>query len=174
MSEAKRSKRTDRVWDRLIQSYGIRVADTYGKDMPKPWVDQIEDLTDEQIQYALRKVVRDTPIHPPTLGQFMAAAADMPQRDGQGGPTIQERLVAWIVRRYFPAQRDDKFTPEQSRQLAQPWTFLYREWIDENRPKHAQRCAECIGVLVPAFGSLPGFRVNVSDMKAAELPDATR
>lgn len=153
-----------RVWERLIQSYGSRMADSYGFEMPKSWADAIEDLTDQQITYGLRKVMRDTPIHPPTLGQFVAACVDMPQGASDSGPTIQARLVAHVMSKNFPIHRDTKFTPDQMRQASLPWTFLYREWVDEARPKGSQRCAECLGVLVPAAGELAGFRVNVSEI----------
>lgn len=160
------NKRADRVWLRLVQSYGSRVAESYGEDIPKIWADAVEDLTDEQITYGLRKVTRDTPIHPPTLGQFVAACADMPQNHAEGGPTMQELLCAYVMLTHFPTNRDSKFTPDQSSQTSRPWTYLYREWIDEGKPKHLQRCAECTGVLVPPAGALAGFRVNVADMLA--------
>jgi len=160
------SKRADRVWKRLIEAYGSRVAENYGRDVPKSWIDAIEDLTDEQVVYGLRKVVRDTPIHPPSLGQFVAACIDMPQAHTDNGPTIQAQLCAYVMLTHFPTDRDIKFSPDQSRQSSQPWSYVYREWIDENRPKHLQKCAECSGVLVPAVGDLEGFRVNVGDMLA--------
>lgn len=160
------NKRADRVWRRLIEAYGSRVAENYGRDIPKSWSDAIEDLTDEQVIYGLRKVVRDTPIHPPSLGQFVAACVDMPQAHTDNGPGVQAQLCAYVMLKHFPTNRDSKFTPDQSRQSGLPWSYLYREWIDENRPKHMQKCAECTGVLVPAAGDLAGFRVNVSEMLA--------
>ena len=159
-------KRAQRVWLRLIQAYGSRVAESYGEEMPRPWADAVEDLSDDQIAYGLRKVVRDTPIHPPTLGQFVAACVDMPQAHTDQGPSIQSQLCAYVMMTQFPIHRDSKFTPDQMRQSAEPWTYLYREWIDENRPKHLQKCAECTGVLIPSAGDLPGFRVTVAEMLA--------
>lgn len=158
------SKRADRVWKRLVESYGSRVAENYGRDVPKPWIDAVDDLTDEQIVYGLRKVMRESPIHPPALGQFVAACIDMPQPQTNKGPNLQEQLSEYVMRKYFPSGLDSKFTADQRRQSAQPWTYLYREWNDDSRPKHLQKCAECTGVLIPAFGDLPGFRVNVVDM----------
>ena len=163
---ASMDKRAERVWLRLIQAYGSRVAESYGPTMPKIWTDAVEELSDDQIVYGLRKVVRDTPIHPPTLGQFVAACVDMPQVHTDSGPTIQAQLSAYVMLEHFPKHRDGKFTPDQTSQASQPWTYLYREWIDENRPKHMQKCAECTGVLIPAAGDLAGFRVSVADMLA--------
>lgn len=159
-------KRAERVWVRLVQSYGSRVAESYGREMPKPWFEAIADLTDDQVAYGLRKVIRDTPIHPPTVGQFVAACVDMPQPVSDSGPSLQAVLSAYVMLTRYPISRDSKFTADQMRQSSAPWTFLYREWSDQERPKHLQRCAECTGVLVPAAGALPGFRVQVVDMLA--------
>lgn len=153
------SKRADRVWKRLVESYGSRVAENYGRDIPKPWIDAIEDLTDEQVAYGLRKVIRDTPIHPPALGQFVAACVDMPQANSDTGPSIQAQLCA-----YATLNLHTRLHPKQ---FALPWTYLYREWIDENRPKHMQKCAECTGVLIPQWDEEhPAFRFTVADMLA--------
>ncbi len=137
------NKRADRVWKRLIEAYGSRVAENYGRDIPQSWVTAIADLTDEQIAYGLRKVMRDTPIHPPSQGQFVACCVDLPQVQTDKGPTIQEQLCA-----YASLQLRPRLDPLQ---YALPWTYLYREWIDEEKPKHLQRQAECIGVQIPAW-----------------------
>lgn len=149
-------KRAQRIWLRLIQAYGSRVAESYGEDMPRPWSDAVADLTDEQVAYGLRKVTRDTPIHPPTLGQFVACCIDMPQVAKNDGPTIQERLSEYVMIQMFSRMHP--------RQVSMPWTYIYREWNDEEKPKHAQRQAECTGVYIPAFGDFEGFRIDVIDM----------
>ena len=163
------NNRSERIWLRLIQAYGSRVAESYGEDMPQIWIDAMEHLTDTQIDYGMRKVVRDTPVHPPTLGQFSQACADTPQQKTKGLRTIQEQLTDFVVRTHFPTHRDSKFTPDQARQSSLPWTYLYHDWIDDSRPKHSQACAECTGVLVPAAGALPGFKVTVSDMISSRM-----
>jgi hypothetical protein len=155
--------RIERVWLRLMQAYGSRMADNYGPKAPKPWADAIDDLSNEQVAYGFRKITRDTPVHPPTLGQFVAACADMPHAQGDE-ISIQAQLCSYVMLTYFPAHRDDKFTDDQMRQSSKIWTYLYREWVDDAKPKHSQNCAECTGVLVPAAGALPGFRVSVTDM----------
>jgi hypothetical protein len=154
------NKRADRIWVRFIQAYGSRVGDSYGEDMPPSWVDAVGELTDQQIDYGMRKVVRDTPIHPPTLGQFVAACVDMPQAaTTHKGPTIQEQLCAYATLLLYM-----RLDPKQ---FALPWTYLYREWIDETRPKHMQKCAECTGLLVPEWGEEhPAFRFTVAEMLA--------
>lgn len=87
----------------------------------------------------------------------------------QHGPTLQEQLCEYVMLTRYPTDRRDKFSPDQMRQTGQPWTYLYREWVDEGRktPLNPQgKCAECSGVLIPAHGALEGYRVNVADMLA--------
>jgi hypothetical protein len=78
----------------------------------------------------------------------------------QRGPSLQEQLSEYVMLARFPAGEDSKFSPDQMRQTSLPWTYLYREWRDEK----GHQSAECTGVLVPAAGKLPGFRVTVADM----------
>jgi hypothetical protein len=87
-----------------------------------------------------------------------------PPSGGRQGPSLQEQLCEYVMLKYFPAASDAKFTPDQMRQSGQPGTYLYREWAEDGN-----RCAVCTGVLVPAFGALAGFRVNVADMLADPL-----
>jgi hypothetical protein len=91
-------------------------------------------------------------------------AVQLPPRSGGTGPTIQEQLCEYVMLTRFPINRDARFTQEQGRQVAQPWTYLYREWTEDKR-----RCAECTGVMVPAFGTRAGFHVTVADMLADPL-----
>ncbi len=145
-------ERTDRiavrVWDRLIEAYGTRVIDTFGKAPPPTWVLAIKDLTDSQIAYGLRKVVRDTPIHPPTLGQFVAACVDLPQTfdTGPRPPTIQAELCEYAAQHVH-----DLVGPKDGMTLLEygrPWNYVYREWRDETRPKGSEKCCECIGIMI--------------------------
>lgn len=143
---------TKRIWLRLIQAYGSRVADSYGENMPASWADAVEDFTDQEIDYGIRKCVRDTPIHPPTLGQFIAACADMPQVHTDQGPTIQAQLCAYAALKLFM-----RLDPKQ---IAPPWRYLYREWTDETRPKHMQKCAECVGIQIDNGDDSLVYRVD--------------
>ena len=149
--------RAKRVWQRLIQAYGSRVAESYGAEVPQPWCDAVEDFTDEQITYGLRHVIRESIVHPPTLGQFIKACQDMPLAKTSGGPSVQELLCA-----YATLKLHGKIQPSE---FSRPWTYLYREWIDADKPKHLQRCAECTGVLIE-LNSGDSIRINTIDMQA--------
>ena len=135
-----KNKRADRVWERLIQSYGTRVAETYGTEMPKPWIDAVEDLSDEQIAYGLKAVTRESPVHPPTLGQFQQCCTSMAVAQKTSGPSIQEQLCAYATLQLFHRLKPIEFS--------RPWTYVYREWWDATRPKGFERCAECKGVVI--------------------------
>lgn len=149
------NRRAAKLWKRFSESYGSKWSDAYSASPLRLWIDAIDGLTDEQIAYGIRKCIRDTPIFPPTLGQFQQACADMPVPRTDSGPTLQEQLCAFVVLKW-PAM------PPQQR--AARWTFLYRESIDGSKPKHMQRCAECTGVLVPSAGGAEGFRATVIEM----------
>jgi hypothetical protein len=107
----------------------------------------------------------------PTVGAFrklgISSAPTVSQSQAQHGPGLQEQLCDYVMLSRFPSDQDSKFSPDQMRQTSQTWTYLYREWRDEK----GRQCAECTGVLIPACGALPGFRVTVADMLGDPLHD---
>lgn len=152
--------RGKRVWLRLIQAYGARMAESYGEDMPKPWSDAVEDLTDEQIAYGLRAVIGVSPVHPPTLGQFVQCCTNMPIAQNKTIASLQEQLCEYAMlklRSRWEGEKDLKKLWEMSR----PWNYVYREWWDATRPKGMEKCAECKGVVIDFDdGSRIGFSVE--------------
>lgn len=140
-----KDKRADRVWDRLMQSYGTRVAEMYGLDMPKPWIDAVDDLSDEQIAFGLKAVLRESPIHPPALGQFVQACSNLPVAQIDQGPLIQAQLVEYGAMHVHDLGGPIGMTLLE---YSRPWTYVYREWFDETRPKGREKCAECIGLVI--------------------------
>lgn len=141
-----KDKRADRVWDRLLQSYGTRVAEMYGIDMPKPWIDAVEELSDEQIGFGLKRVIQESPIHPPALGQFVQCCVNMPIAQANEGPIIQAQLCEYAAQHVHDqaGPKDHMTLLEYSR----PWTYVYREWFDATRPKGMEKCAEFIGIVI--------------------------
>lgn len=137
--------RATKLWKRLTQAYGARFTEAFGATPTDPWIEALDDLTDEQIAYGLRITMRESPIHPPTLGQFVQAIANMPIVRTDKGPTIQEQLCAYATLklhdRVVAGTMSDKA-------FSAPWTYVYREWWDATRPKGSERCAECSGVVI--------------------------
>lgn len=90
------SRRASKVWDRLGQWYGSRLADSYGPTPPEDWVTVIDRTDDERLDQALSHVRHQTPIHPPTLGQLEDA---IPKREtGNSGPSKPQRLADLMMR----------------------------------------------------------------------------
>jgi len=157
--KTRRQARADRVWDRLIQFYGTRVAEMFGPDVPEPWIEAIEDLTDEQIIYGLKAVLRESPDHPPALGRFQQSCANMPLQQRKEEGTLQEQLMEYSKLKLKERMRLGTLD------YALAWTYVYREWWDASRPKGMERCAECTGIVIDlASGDRLGFRT--SDMLA--------
>jgi len=143
-SESKNERRARLVWQRLTECYGARLLETYGTDIPKPWLDAIEKLSDESIAQALIRVRAESPVHPPTLGQFERAGIITSKAPRPGEPTIQEQLCEYVARQLSR----QLITVEARMAFSRPWTYRYREWRDDTRPKGFERCAECTAVEV--------------------------
>ena len=154
--------RGKRVWLRLIQVYGSRVAESYGEDIPKPWAEAVEDLTDEQISYGLRNVIKITPVHPPTLGQFVQACVNMPIAQLKPVASLQEQLCEYAARHVHDKDGPNGMTLGE---YSRPWTYVYREWWDATRPKGFEKCAECIGLVID-FGDGRRIGWSVAAMQA--------
>jgi hypothetical protein len=132
--------RATKLWKRFTQSYGTRFTEAYGAKPTEAWIEAIDALTDEQIAYGTKVVMRESPIHPPALGQFVQASANMPIAQIAKGPTIQEQLLE-----YAALKLHGKIKPWE---YSRPWTYVYREWWDSTRPRGFERCAECTGVVI--------------------------
>ena len=118
----------------------------YGHEMPKPWVDAIDDLGDEQIAYGLKAVLKESPIHPPALGQLVQCCLNMPVAQANEGPSMQAQLCEYAAQHVH-----DLAGPMEGMTLleySRPWTYVYREWWDATRPKGSEKCAECIGLVI--------------------------
>lgn len=154
--------RGKRLWLRLIQVYGARMAESYGDDIPKPWAEAIEDITEEQIAYGLRNIIKITPIHPPTLGQFVQACVNMPISQLKPVATLQEQIVEYAALHVHDRDGPKGMTLSE---YSMPWTYVYREWWDGTRPKGFEKCAECIGIVIE-FGDGKRIGWSVAAMQA--------
>jgi hypothetical protein len=125
--------------------------------MPEAWAEAIEELTDEQIAHGLKTVMRESPIHPPPLGQFVQACMNMPIAQASQLPNLQSQLCEYAAIKFHGRLKRWEYS--------RPWTYLYREWFDGSRPKGMEKCAECTGVLIECENGT-AFRITVAEMQA--------
>lgn len=150
------SPRARRVWDRLTEWYGTRVAETYGPNPPRDWCRLVDRSNDFDVKRALNTIRTKHPSHPPTLPEFESALRrPAPVHREPADATIQERLVAYVVKHY-------RLTTAQ---LVAHWTFLYEraQWTDQ-LGRTRDELATCVGVWVPAGDGAQGFRVSASEL----------
>jgi len=152
-----KNKRADRIWLKLTECYGVRLAENYGNEMPASWIEAIWDLADDQIAYGLRVVRRESPIHPPPLGQFVQACVNMPIQQQRQVASLQEQFCEYAAIKFHGRLQPAHFS--------RPWVYLYREWFDAARPKGMEKCAECTGVLIECDNGT-SFKITVAEMQA--------
>lgn len=108
MPQPRISRRAAKVWDRLRQWYGARLAEQYGDVPPPDWCDVVDRTDDERLDAALSHVRHQTPVHPPTLGQLEDA---IPKRDtGNHGPSKPQRLSDLMFREHGAAMCRHQFS----------------------------------------------------------------
>jgi hypothetical protein len=155
------NNRANRIWLKLTECYGARLAENYGKTPPESWTQAIDELTDSQLTFGIRQVSRESPLHPPTLGQFVQACLAMPVAQHKPVATLQEQLCEYVAIKLHARLTQGATLWDYSG----PWTYLYREWWDESRPKGFERCAECTGVVVECRNG-KSFKFTVAEMQA--------
>ena len=145
--------RVQKLWRRLAQTYGARLADQYGPTCPQEWCEVINRTDDERLEQALIAVRREHLQFPPTLGQFEAA---IPERR-RFTDSLPDRLAQHAVAHFKLCEH----------QLQQPWSH-FGPVIDDGGP--APR-ATVRGVVIPEckhkgcfkFGK-PGHRVMDTEL----------
>lgn len=134
------SARASRVWMRLGSWYGSRLGEAYGPTPPDDWVALIDRTDDERLEQGLLKVRRESPIHPPTLGQLEAA---IPRRQFDGGGISPLAKLSDHVMR----------TRELCKhQVAASWSWFgpEEELLSRSRGDEVVRQAVPKGVVIPA------------------------
>ena len=152
----KPSARAARIWRRLAQNYGARLAEQYGSTCPPDWCEVIDRTDNERLDSALVAVRHEHLQFPPTLGQFEAA---IPKREfGQGRDSITDRLAAHAVRTLNLCEHQSWI----------PWSYFGVKVEDGRR-----LLPTVTGVVIPEckhegcyrFGK-PGHRVLATDLQA--------
>lgn len=139
------------VWKRFCAWYGADVIERkYGAVVPEDWCGVIDDIPPGKLENVLADVRMKHPSWPPGLPEFEAItrAVNKPVFDG---PSPMERLCDFVL----------KTKPLTAAQLRGPWRF-----IGAGNVRNGEGFA-IAGVIVPADGDRPGYRVMVQDMEAA-------
>lgn len=157
----KPSIRAKKVWQRLIEWYGVRFAEQYGHEPTEDWCDVVDRTDNAQVARGMNLMRVKYIQHPPTFPQFAEAMSPVMPEKGPHLTTVEERLAAFVVARYW-----SRLTERQQRG---PWTYTGRFFdspgVDGKlRENHG---TEITGVLIEADGDHPALRVNVLDMQAA-------
>lgn len=151
----KLSRRASRVWDRLGQWYGSKLADSYGPTPPEDWAVLIDRTDDERLEQALLAVRRESPVFPPTLGQI---ESQIPKRATGGGPSKPQQLAELMLKTHDLCEH----------QRARPWNYFgpLREFLmPKIDPPLYVTHPDPRGVQVPACEQCgkPSYRVKLED-----------
>lgn len=139
------------VWRKFGAWYGADVIERkFGAEIPKDWADAIDRVDDAKLDGVLADVRAKHPTWPPGLPEFeqIVRAANRPKYDE--GPSMQSLLTEYAV-------RTKHITKEQ---LVLPWTYLYT-----GNARTGEGLA-VTGLVIPAGGDAPGYRIMVIDMQA--------
>lgn len=139
------SPRAKRVWQRMVQWYGARVAEQYGDSPPIDWCRAVDGADDTTVQRALSLIKTRHLDHPPTLPQFEAVMR--PTEAATRGPTQNEQLVAYVMKSY-----GSRLTPKQIRE---PWDYA------------RDRDGELVAI-VPADGDSASVKVTTLEMRSGQ------
>lgn len=137
-SRSETSPRARRLWDRLGQWYGSRLAEQYGRDPPRDWCDVVDAADNDTVTRVLADIRMKHTAHPPTFPEFHALVTKA-KHTREVGPSAIDVLEEHLQRR--------QLTFKQGREL----TYI----------GHG---GQITGVLVPDDGDTPGFRLMLADL----------
>jgi hypothetical protein len=143
--------------------YGSRLTDQYGAEPKGDWCELIDDHENEVIAAALARSRPSTRSTRPASPKPMRSSRRLKApSQAQDRPSMLEQLSEFV-------HRNRTLTANQ---LRMPWKYLGRMFdapgIDgKTRTNHG---VQITGVVVPADGENPGYRVMVTDMAEMHQP----
>lgn len=157
------SRRARRLWTKFCEWYGTaEMSKQFGLVPPQDWCQAIDDIPDRDAMARVLSAVRTKhPTFPPKFPEFDAIVSNCTKVKAVfAGPTAQERLKLWVLR-HKSLSRD---------QLRLPWTYIgrYFDALGPDRRMTRDYGIEITGVIVPADGDHPGYRVMLADLQMAE------
>lgn len=155
------SKRARGVWKKFTQWYGGDViAKHFGEIPPQEWCEVIDSIrTRPQMEAILAEIRAKHVTFPPRFPEFEAIVAQHAKALQRSGPLAQERIAAYVLSKY-----GSRLTPTQIRR---PWTYIGRSFDAPTASGKmvAGHGIEISGVIVPADGDAPGYRVMIDDVE---------
>ena len=146
----------------MTQWWGSRLVDSYGAECPPDWAFLIDRTEDERLTRAMQTLRRETPVHPPTLGQFEAAIPlkAAAQRKELSVPEIltMEAVKRWQLCPHQLLARWNHFGPIREFPPLPPLR------------KHPISHPDPIGVVIPACDKCgqPSHRLRIEDVEARQ------
>lgn len=134
------SPRAERVWKRLAEWYGARLADQYGPTPPPDWQAVINGADEDRLEQGLIAVRRMSPAYPPTLGQLESA---IPPKRAKSEKSIPQMLADHVVE-----TRGHQLCVHQ---LSKPWNYFgpMQEFVSKHRGNEVITHPAIRGVQVP-------------------------
>lgn len=155
------SPRAARVWRRLTEWYGSRLAEQFGEDPPSDWCEIVDRADNETVKVGLARIRAQYAVHPPTLPQFEAAMK--PSRPmALDGPSIAQRLAEHAMRTLG--------TRLTAGQIRGPWTYVGETYAVTNKKGETDPKGGVVitGVVIGADGDSPCYRIMVQDIDHAD------
>lgn len=146
MPNAKISPRAKRVWERLMNWYGTRLAEQYGAVPTSDWCSVVDESDNDTVVKVLAQIREKHTTHPPTFPEFELLFRRAKSHAVQG-PSLASSLSDYVL-------RTQRLTDTQ---LRTPW--MYTRNVDGN----------ISGVIVQADGAAPAIRITVADMQLGNL-----
>lgn len=156
------SRRAERVWTRLTQWYGKRFTEQYGDHATPDWCMAVDDATNDAVKLALSECRNKHTSFPPTLPEFEQLLQRATKPAASSGPSATDRLTNYVIRN----------KPLTEAQLRMPWKYLAElfDAPDATGKMVANFGLRITGVVVPADGDKPGYRVMLADTALEQLP----
>jgi hypothetical protein len=130
----------------MVEWYGTRVQEQYGKEPPLDWCNAIDQADDTTVQRGLSLIRSRYLEHPPTLPQFEQVMRP-PESHGARVPNESVQLCEYVMK-----TRGATLTPLQVRTS---WTY--------SRDKMGE-----LVVTVPADGESPSISITALEMRSGQ------
>ena len=153
------SVRAKRLWEKLRDWYGTSLIDQYGDMPPSDWCEMIDGADNETVKAALAEIRSKHLTFPPRFPEVDSIFSKLERPSGGDvGPSMQDRLADYVLRNY-------QLTPNQ---LRLPWTYIGETFDAPGLDGKVRRNhgVNITGVVIPADGDAPGYRVMVVDMQS--------